>query len=833
LKPGRVSRPSRYINNEINSVYRKSFIRVALAFPDIYDVGMSHIGLRILYEIINNIPYASAERVFSPWPDMESELRRLGLPLSSLESNSPLRDFDVIGFSLQYELSYTTVLNMLDLSGIPLRSELRRERDPVIIAGGPCTVNPGPMAPFIDAFLIGDGEEAILEIIDTIYRVKKDGSGRRREALQELSRIEGLYVPLVHGNEQPIKRRYIEDLDAAPYPLSPVVPFTPIVHDRITIEVARGCSKGCRFCQAGMVYRPHRERSPERILEIAEKSLKNTGYEEVSFSSLSTGDYSALILLMKETNRRFSKKVVSISLPSLRVASVNKDILREIKVVRKTGFTIAPEAATERLRAIINKDFNDEDYERALHALFSEGWQNLKLYFMVGLPGERHEDIEAIPEMALKAIKISKRYSRRFVNISVTVSPFVPKPHTPFQWIGQEPIKKIKEKMDYLREILRKKGINYKGHDPDMSLLEAIFSRGDERLSDLIEEAWKRGCRLDAWTEVFDFNKWVEAAESLGINLNEYAERGFASGSRLPWDNIDTGIKKEFLLRELDRAYSHEITPDCKDKCYGCGLRCPSVISATERRCNSATDSTATERQSDSATDSRSTELALRLQFEKTGKMRYLSHRELMTAIIRALRRADIPLLYSQGFHPSPRVSFGPPLSVGVAGLREYLDLEIEAAGWVADLKGILNATLPEGIRILRLAFIPKDTPSLDSFIKRYEYEIIISNGLPLKGMREFMQRDSCIVERKTGDTVRLIDLRRMVESLHIIDKDRVTLRLIDQEDKVRLAEVIRAIFGIDDIDEIEITRTGLYGWDPERGEWIDPILFGKDIEVR
>ncbi|MFA4830512.1 MAG: TIGR03960 family B12-binding radical SAM protein, partial [Thermodesulfovibrionales bacterium] len=449
-------KPSRYINSEVNSLRKEGEVRVALAFPDIYDVGMSHLGLKILYKIINDLPYASAERAFHPWLDLEKEMKHKGILLSSLETERPLKDFDIVGFSFQYELSYTTVLNMLHLAGIPIRSEHRAEgKWPLVIAGGPCTVNPMPMSPFIDAFLIGDAEEAIVEILDTYRLWKKEGDAKKESVLKALSQIEGIYVPSLHAirytlHAAHVKRRYIESLDNFPYPESPVVPYTQIVHDRVNIEVSRGCTMGCRFCQAGMIYRPLRERSPEKALSIAEKSLKNTGHEEVSFTSLSAGDYSCLLPLLKAFNCRFLDRKISLSLPSLRVAAVNRDVLKEIKSVRKTGFTIAPEAATGRLRNVINKDFTEEDYERSLKMLFEEGWQKVKLYFMVGLPTETQEDIEAIPDMALKALKIAKKHTNRYVTINITLSPFVPKPHTPFQWYGQENIGRIREKLNFL-----------------------------------------------------------------------------------------------------------------------------------------------------------------------------------------------------------------------------------------------------------------------------------------------------------------------------------------------------------------------------------------------
>ena len=583
-----LQKPSRYINNEVNSIHKEAPVKVALAFPDIYEIGMSHLGLKILYKIINDLSFASAERVFSPWIDLEAKMRADKILLSSLESNRPLRDFDIIGFSLQYELSYTTVLNMLSLGGIPLRSEDRNSslfnrNYPLVIAGGPCTVNPAPMSLFIDAFLIGDGEEAIKEILDIFYRWRTSGDDKRGSLLKALSEIEGIYVPSIHRFEShlsslisrpshPIKRRFIQSLDNAPYPDNPIVPYTSIIHDRVNIEVSRGCSMGCRFCQAGMIHRPLRERSPEKVLEIVENSLKNTGYEEVAFTSLNAGDYSHLLQVVKESNKRFGKNKIALSLPSLRVTSINHSLLKEISTVRKTGFTLAPEAGTDRLRRVINKDFKEEDYEQALKTLFEEGWQNLKLYFMIGLPTETEEDLEAIPQMAMKALKTAKQYTKRFVNISIGVSPFVPKAHTPFQWYGQSSSFELKRKKDYIRDVLTKKGFKIKGHDVEMSLLEAAFARGDEKTASLVEKAWSLGCRLDGWSEVFDFDKWEKAMNLTGIDAADFATKIFENSDILPWEKIDIGVTKEFLWKEYQKALSGDISTDCRKVCHNCGL---------------------------------------------------------------------------------------------------------------------------------------------------------------------------------------------------------------------------------------------------------------------
>ncbi len=849
----RFQKPSRYIDSEFNVLRKESprdavDVKVALAFPDTYEIGMSHLGLRILYEIINNLPSATAERAYAPWTDLRDYMKKGRVPLCSLETKKPLYEFDVVGFSLQYELSYTTILDMLDLAGIPIRAAERMQSkkvQPLIIAGGPSAVNPGPMASFIDAFLIGDGEEAVVELIEAV-RQWKDGGGSTEDRLRTISQIEGFYVPFIHGHASKIKRRFVDDLNSAPFPERPIVPYAQIVHDRISIEVARGCTMGCRFCQAGMIYRPLRERSPEKVLEIAEKTLKNTGYDEVSFSSLSTGDYQCLLPLIKEFNLRFRPMRIAVSLPSLRVASVSRDVLKEIRSVRKTGFTMAPEAATERLRNVINKDFTDADYERALTALFEEGWLTLKLYFMIGLPTEREEDIEAINDMAMRALRIAKRNSGKFVNINITVSPFIPKPHTPFQWYGQISLDEMKRKLAFLRRSINSRKFKYKGHNEEMSFLEAVFARGDETLSPLIEEAWRSGCRLDGWSEFFDFNKWLQAMDRTGVEGAAYAGRQFGKDDPLPWDNIDVGVSKDFLYREYTKAVEGTMTADCKKSCSACGLECKQTVGSglallgQESEAAASLNTPVQETVAQSAQQVRP-KVRVRTEFSKTGMLRYLSHLELVTTIMRALRRAGVPHDFSKGFHPKPEISFGPSLRVGVAGIREYFDMEVFTPFDVQLYSALLNSTLPDGIKVNSMQVIPMTEPSLTGFVSRYEYIVGYlaspdsDGGLETRLPIMPAQGDKIIVRREDKE----VDLSPCIESAESIELSNheaglmfghdinwaYRLILRDRDDiKVRPGEITEALFGIK-IEDLTVIRTRMYGWKEGWPEgWKEPL---------
>lgn len=592
----RVQKPARYTGGEMNCIVKpwdSVDIHYAFAFPDVYEVGMSHLGSKILYDVINKRTDALCERVYSPWVDMADLMRSQDVPLFSIETHTPVRRFDMLGVTLQYEMSYTNILEMLDLAGIPLHAQARTWDDPIVLAGGPCAFNPEPLHKFIDAFVIGDGEESTNQTIDAVKECKRQGLSRA-DCLQRLAQIPGVYVPSLYeasyhadgtlASFAPIDERaprvvrkcLIRDLDAAAYPKDVIVPYTEIVHDRIMLEVLRGCTRGCRFCQAGMIYRPVRERSVETLLRLAESQVEATGYENISLSSLSTGDYSCLPALAHELMQRFEARRVSISLPSLRLDSEVKETLKETQRVKKTSLTFAPEAGTQRLRDVINKGITEEDLITSVHDAFEGGWSSVKLYFMMGLPTETQEDLCGIADLAQKVVAqyftVPRSVRAKGLRVTCSASCFVPKAFTPFQWDAQDTLEQLEEKQKFLREKMRIKGVEFNWHEPHVSFMEACFARGDRRLADVLEEAWRRGCRFDGWTDQFKYEAWLEAFAACGLDPRFYACRAREKDELLPWAFIDAGVTQRYLWREHERAMRGVTTPDCRAGCQGCGL---------------------------------------------------------------------------------------------------------------------------------------------------------------------------------------------------------------------------------------------------------------------
>ncbi len=588
-----VQKPARYTGGEYNAVVKTKeevSLRFALCFPDIYEIGMSHMGLRILYGIMNEQKDIWCERVFAPWTDMEDELRKNGTKLFALESGDPICDFDIVGFTLQYEMSYSAVLNMLDLGGITLRREERGDDEPLVVAGGPCTYNPEPLADFIDVFNIGEGEEQVLELCNLYKKCKAEGK-TKKEFLKLAVNIKGLYIPSLYdveynedgtvasiqandGAPEVVVKRIIEDFDSVYVPKKVIVPSTEIVHDRVSLEVFRGCIRGCRFCQAGYAYRPVRAKRAETLIEHGKDMCEESGYEEISLASLSTSDYKELPALADGLLDWCEPRSISLQLPSLRADNFSVDLMQRIQKVRSGGLTFAPEAGSKRLRDAINKNLGEEEILNACRIAFENGRSSVKLYFMIGLPTETDEDIKGIAELSQKILYLWKTHAtnkKRGVKITVSAACFVPKPHTPFQWEAQNTREEFCRKAALLREAITAKAITYNWHEPDVSFLEAAFARGDRRVGRVIEAAWRKGARLDGWAEHFSLDLWLSAFEECGIDPAFYATRERDKNEILPWDHISTGVSKKFLACEREKAYRSETSPNCREKCLGCG----------------------------------------------------------------------------------------------------------------------------------------------------------------------------------------------------------------------------------------------------------------------
>jgi len=806
-----VEKPSRYLGTEANSIKKdpeRVKLRFALAYPDLYEIGTSHFGMQILYHALNARPEIAAERVFTPAVDMEQRLRQAAICLASLETRRPLSRFDIVGFSLLYELNYTNVLTMLDLAGIPFRAKQRQTDQPMVIAGGPCTCNPEPVAELFDALVLGDGEQVVLAMADAWMAWKQSGGKDKTEILETWAGISGVYVPALYrfrigaggfsrvepdrAGRSPVKRAVMADLEKAPFPDRPVVPFGRPVHDRLRLEVSRGCSRGCRFCQAGMIYRPVRERSCQTLLDLAAASLSGTGYEDLSLLSLSTGDHSCLETLLRQLMQRCRSEHVAVSLPSFRAGSLTSEMMKEIRQVRKTGFTIAPEAGSQRLRDVINKNLTEEEIEQTVSNAFSLGWQVVKLYFMIGLPTETEADHEAIIDLVLRLRGLRKKSGRRG-QINVSLTTFIPKPHTPFQWAPQLRRSCSERTLFGLRDRLSKPGIQVKWQNPQVSILEGLWARGDRRLLPLLETAWKKGCRFDGWSDHFRFDRWREALNETGIDIDFFTTRRRCLDEPLPWDHIDANVSRQFLQEEYRRAMEGLQTPDCRfGQCNDCGA-CDfeTIAPAVGGEC--CQEEAETEIIEDSGGGRR-----IRIDYTKTGDARHFGHLEMVSILVRAMRRAGLCLAYSEGFHPKPRLVLGDPLPVGMESEKESFDVRLEGDVSLSEAVTVLNRELPSGLRILGARQVPENAPIRKRAV--CVYRVSLSEGGFDKGRLEAFEAavDWTITRRTAKGKLKKINLKDMVVTVLIRTRSSADLTLRSEPGRtVRPAEVLAHVFGL------------------------------------
>ena len=832
-----VTKPTRYTGGEWNAIKKdmsEISCKFCLTLPDVYEIGMSNLGLQILYGVLNKREDTAAERVYAPWEDMEEKMRENSIPLFSLESKFPLKEFDIWGFSLQYEMIFTNVLNMLNLANVHLYASERTENEPFIVGGGPAVYNIEPMADFFDFFVIGEGEEVLNEVVDVFIKWKNTGKiGGRRGFLKNLLNVKGIYVPSFYearyddnGNfteltpmenaPNIVYKRVINNMDNA-YDMRPIVPYMDIVHNRISLELFRGCSRGCRFCQAGMCYRPVRERSREKLTELARDLIDATGYDEISLTSLSSADYTSLTKLVDELTETFCDETVSLSLPSLRIDSFSIELAHKISKVRKNSLTFAPEAGTQRLRDVINKGVTEENLLNACAAAFKKGWRQVKLYFMMGLPTETDEDIIGIANLAQKVVNLYEEIKgKRGVKVTVSVACFVPKPHTPFEWFPQIELDEFIRRQQLLKEHIRDKSIVFNYHDSKVSVLEAALARGDRRLSKVIETAYKMGAKFDGWTDYFKFEVWKEAFDKNNLSVEKYA-KGLDFDAPRPWEITNPGVSKKFLLSEWQKAMKGELTTDCRrGNCTGCGVCGKLKADVTLAKDNENNKNEVSEK---TFSEDEETLYTYRARIRKGEELAFLSHLDYIAVYERAIIRAKLPMAYSKGFHPHMKIAFASALSVGVISEAEYMDFSLTKHIAPEIVFSKLSRELPKGAEILKLAE-RKDKTALMAAADTAKYKA----QLPYSGslndantaIAKFNEAKSVLYTRITPKKKREKDIKFYVKNpLTIKPIDNyltVFIEIkIDKNGSVKPSEVLKVLADNFNLqikpDEAKITR--------------------------